>query len=184
MSTRRCSSRNWNLIFSISAPVSVLASTPQESWLPAATTMWEEPPASRRCSSPAKAESPSLFPSLRLPWFFTHEEEKMTITSRQSFNVLTVIFLLLSTAGLYNLGWLLQWLLTGREPEHDQTHVKSISSTDYALKWDYCMRTMTWIQERRPKIHKFMDGSWHLHGQKLSQIHSMSREQGTVFPGP
>lgn len=46
-------------------------------------------------------QSPHLsFPSLLLPFSITHEEEKMTITSRQSFNVLTVIFLLLSTAGL------------------------------------------------------------------------------------
>jgi hypothetical protein len=37
-------------------------------------------------------ESPSLAPVL-------HEDPKMTVTSRQSLNVLTVIFLLLSTAG-------------------------------------------------------------------------------------
>lgn len=150
--------------------------------------MWEEPPASRRCSSPAKAESPSLFPSLLLPTFFTHEEEKMTITSRQSFNVLTVIFLLLSTAGLYNLGWLLQWLLTAA-PHRQGTRAWSNPCKSHFINWlciemrfpgRYHMRTMTWIQE----IHKFMDGSWHLHGQKLSQIHSMSREQGSVFPGP
>ncbi|KAK2842535.1 hypothetical protein Q5P01_012735 [Channa striata] len=43
---------------------------------------------------------PSLSPSLPCPPSFPHEDEKMTITSRQSFNVLTVIFLLLSTAAL------------------------------------------------------------------------------------
>lgn len=63
-----------------------------------AAAMWEELPASEGCPHPAEAESPSLQPS-PLPPVFTHEDEKMTITSRQSFNVLTVIFLLLSTAG-------------------------------------------------------------------------------------
>lgn len=150
VSTQCCTSRNWNPIFYTSAPVSVL---------PAATTMWEEPLASRRCSSPTKAESPSLFPSLLLPSFFTHEEEKMTITSRQSFNVLTVIFLLLSTAGLYNLGWLLQWLLTAA-PHRQGTRAWSNPCKTHFINWlciemrfsgRYHMRTMTWIQERRPK---------------------------------
>lgn len=101
--------------------------------------MWEEPPANRRCSSPAKAESPSLFPSLRLPSFFTYEEEKMTITSRQSFNILTVIFLLLSTAGMSNLSWLSKvaiLLTVEAEAERDHTHVIYVLLTAYALKWE------------------------------------------------
>ncbi|KAK7891399.1 hypothetical protein WMY93_023362 [Mugilogobius chulae] len=51
----------------------------------------------RRCTCPVRTPQRPLAPG---PPSFTHEDKKMTITSRQSFNVLTVVFLLLSTAAL------------------------------------------------------------------------------------
>lgn len=73
----------------------------QVSWLGAA--MWEESLPSKGWHRPVKGESlsPSHPLSLLLPPSIPHEDRKMTITSRQSFNVLTVVFLLLSTAGLW-----------------------------------------------------------------------------------
>ena len=85
------------LIFSLSACLVPIRSPDSQ----------KQQPCERSCQRAEDAhiqlEPSSSPPSLLLlhPPSFPHEDKKMTITSRQSFNVLTVIFLLLSTAGLY-----------------------------------------------------------------------------------
>lgn len=73
-----------------------------------------------------------------------------------------------------------------REPERDHTYVIYALLTAYALKWDFLVTEWgQWLSTgNHPKSRECVDRSWHLYGQKWSQIHSTSREQGGVFPGP
>lgn len=82
----------------------ILIFSPSACLLPIRSPDSQQQPCERSCQQTEDAQvqlKQSSPPSSHLlPPFFPHEDEKMTITSRQSFNVLTVIFLLLSTAGL------------------------------------------------------------------------------------
>lgn len=170
----------------------------QEAWL-AAATMWEEPPANGRCSSPAKPESPSFFPSLPPPPILLHiwgrkddYHQPAVIQCPDghlppALHCRSVKFRLSKVAILLTAVLPRQGTRAWSQPCYIYIYAPL---TAYALKWDSLVSTecAQWLSTwNNPKSNECMDRSWHLHDQKWSQIHSTSREQDilrTLDPTP